>query len=370
VIEVKGGKATAWLGCQMQTEDQAAIAKVLGLKPEDVALNTIPSGGSFGRRATPDSHWAIELAEISKAAGNAYPIQLIWSREDDIKGGYYRPMNFHRIKAGLDAQGTLIAWEQTFVGQSILEGTPFAVMMKDGLDPVAYEGAAPEQYGVANAAVRWVKPTVGVPVLWWRSVGHTHAAFSKEIMIDELAAAAGKDALAFRLSLLGEHPRHAGVLKLAAEKAGWGKRMPKGRGMGLAVHESFGSFVAQVAEVTTRADGSFSVDKVVCAVDCGFAINPEVVKAQMEGGIGYGLAAVLREKITLTNGAVDQSNFDSYPPLRIEDMPRSIEVHILNSGNKPSGVGEPGLPPIAPAIANALRMATGKPVRKLPLFEA
>ena len=205
-------------------------------------------------------------------------------------------------------------------------------------------------------------------VLWWRSVGHTHTAFATEVFFDELAAAAGKDPVELRRALLKDHPRHLGVLELAAEKAGWGTPLPAGRGRGVAVHESFGSFVAEIAEVTVRDDGSFSVDRVVCAVDCGIAVNPDVVRAQMEGGIGYGLSAALREQITLAGGVVQQSNFTDYLPLRIGDMP-SVEVHIVPSTEPPSGVGEPGLPPLAPAVANAIRAVTGKPIRRLPIGE-
>jgi isoquinoline 1-oxidoreductase subunit beta len=207
-----------------------------------------------------------------------------------------------------------------------------------------------------------------VPVLWWRSVGHTHTAQVVEVMIDDLARAAGKDPVAYRLALLEGHPRHAGVLKLAAEQAGWGATLPKGHGLGIAVHESFNSFVAQTAEVTVADDGGFKVDRIVCAVDCGIAINPDVVVAQMEGGVGYALGAALRDKVTLTDGAVDQSNFHDYEPLRISDMPK-IEVHIVASGAPPTGVGEPGVPALAPAISNAIFAATGRRLRSLPFSD-
>jgi isoquinoline 1-oxidoreductase beta subunit len=253
------------------------------------------------------------------------------------------------------------------VGQSIMAGTPFAAMMKNGVDPTAVEGHAGEQYDLDNVHVSWSQPKSAVPVLWWRSVGHSHMSFSKEVVIDELAEAAGKDPVAFRLALLEKHPKHAGVLKLAAEKAGWDKPFPKGkgRGRGIAVQESFGTVVAQVAEITVKGD-TITVDRVVCAVDCGIAVNPDVIRAQMQSGIGYGLSAALHGKITMTDGHVDQTNFHQYTVLRINEMPRVIEVYTVPSTNPPTGVGEPGLPPIAPAVANAVRAATGIKLRKLP----
>jgi isoquinoline 1-oxidoreductase beta subunit len=276
-------------------------------------------------------------------------------------------MNYHRVTVAMGKDGK-VAYRQRVVGQSILADTPFAPMMiKNGVDPAAVGSHAAEQYDLADAHISWSQAKVGVPVLWWRSVENTHMAFSKEVMIDELAQAAGQDPVAFRLSLLGSHPRHVGALKLAAEKAGWDKPFPKGngRGRGVAVHESFGSVVAQVAEVTVRGD-KISVDRVVCAVDCGIAVTPDVVKAQMQSGIGYGLSAALLGRITLTDGHVDQSNFHQYQVLRMNDMPRVIEVYIVPSSNPPSGVGEPGTPLIAPAVANAVRAATGIRLHTLP----
>jgi isoquinoline 1-oxidoreductase beta subunit len=281
-------------------------------------------------------------------------------------------MYFHTIKAALDASGNAIAWQQRIVGQSILAGTPFEKMLvKDGVDPTSVEGASSLPYAIPNLLVDLHSPKIGVPVQWWRSVGSTHTAFSTETFLDELAAAAGKDPVAFRKTLLASKPRHLGVLQLAAEKAGWGSPMVQGkagdkRGRGVAVHESFNTLVAQVAEVTVSPDGKFRVDRVVCAVDCGVAVNPDVVRAQMEGGIGFGLAAALHSAITLKDGVVEQSNFHQYPPLRINEMPK-VEVHIVASTEKPTGVGEPGTPVIAPAVANAIAAATGKRLRSLPL---
>lgn len=355
-----------WAGCQFQTIDQMNAAAQVGLKPEQVTIHTLAAGGTFGRRANPESDYISEVTSIAKATGGKYPVRLIWTREDDITGGRYRPLNFHRISAGLGKDGK-VAYRQRVVGQSIMAGTAFAAMIKEGVDPTAIEGSAPQQYDLDDVHVSWTPAKVGVPVLWWRSVGHTHMAFSKEVMIDELAQAAGQDPVAFRLAHLGKLPRHAGALKLAAEKAGWYQPFSKqkGRGRGVAVHESFGTVVAEIAEVTLTG-GKLTVDRVVCAVDCGIAVTPDVVKAQMQSGIGYGLSAALHGKITLTDGHVDQSNFHQYQVLRLNEMPRVIEVYIVPSTNAPTGVGEPGLPPIAPAVANAIRAATGQRLRSLP----
>jgi isoquinoline 1-oxidoreductase beta subunit len=367
VCSLSPDKCEIWAGCQFQTLDQGAAAKITGLKPEQVVIHTLAAGGTFGRRATPDSDYISEVTSIAKAVGGKYPVRLIWTREDDITGGRYRPLNVHRIEAGIDKEGK-VGWRQRVVGQSIMAGTPFeAMMMKDGLDPTAVGGHAGEQYDLEHAHITWTQPKVGVPVLWWRSVENTHTAYSKEVIIDELAEAAGKDPVEFRLALLAKHPRHVGALKLAAEKAGWDKPFAKsgGRGRGVAVHESFGTVVAQVAEVTVKGD-KITVDRVVCAVDCGIAVTPDVVKAQMQSAIGYGLSAALSGRITLTDGRVDQNNFHQYTVLRLPDMPRAIEVYIVPSATAPSGVGEPGTPPIAPAVANAVRAATGIRLHTLP----
>jgi isoquinoline 1-oxidoreductase subunit beta len=290
----------------------------------------------------------------------------VWTREDDIKGGRYRPMVYHRIRAGLDSAGNIAGWDQKIVAQSFVVGTPLeAMVVKDGIDATVVEGAADLPYRVANLSVDWHLVTSPITTLWWRSVGHTHTAQATEVMIDMLAHEAGKDPLAFRLDLLREHPRHAGVLRLAAEKGGWGEKLPEGRGRGLAVHESFNSFVAMTADVTVAKDGSVKVDRVVAAVDCGVPVNPDVIRAQVESGIGYGLGAALRNQITFTDGVVDQANFDGYEPLRISDMPK-VEVHIVPSAAPPTGIGEPGVPPLAPAVSNAIFAATGKRLNSLP----
>ena len=367
VCRLSADRCEIWAGAQFQTVDQLNAAGATGLKPDQVFINTLAAGGTFGRRANMESDYISEVASIAKATGGKYPVRLIWTREDDLAGGRYRPLNYHRITAGITADGRVAGYQQHVVGQSIVAGTAFAAMMKDGVDPTAIEGSAPEQYEIANSQLLWTNPKVGVPVLWWRSVGHSHMAFSKEVIIDELAEAAGKDPVAFRLALLEKNPRAAGVLKLAAEKAGWDKPFDKskGRGRGIAIQESFGTVVAQVAEVTVK-DDRLVVDRVVCAVDCGIAVTPDVIRAQMESGIGFGLGTALHSAITMTDGHVDQSNFHQFQVLRINEMPKIVEVHIVPSTSPPSGVGEPGTPPIAPAVANAVRMATGIRLRKLP----
>jgi len=365
VVRVGADGCDFWAGSQVPTIDQQVVASTLGLPPTKVRVNTLLAGGSFGRRATPNGDVAGEAAAVAKAIGGDKPVKLVWTREDDIQGGRYRPLYVHRVRAGLDAEGNIVGWEQRIVGQSILKGTPFEAMIKDGIDVTSVEGASTLPYAIPNITVELHTTTVGVPVLWWRSVGSTHTAFSTETFLDELAHAAGRDPLEVRRALLAKHPRHLAALNLAAEKAGWGEPLPPGRARGIAVHESFGSVVAQVAEVSRRPDGLPKVERVVCAVDCGTAINPDVVRAQMEGGIGFGLAGALWSEITLVRGRVQQRNFDGYRPLRIEDMP-AVEVHIVPSGAVPTGVGEPGVPPIAPAVANALFHLSGRRVRRLP----
>jgi isoquinoline 1-oxidoreductase subunit beta len=372
VVQLKTDSCEVWNGEQFQTVDQGAVAEVVGLKPEQVKINQLYAGGSFGRRANPVSDYVREAAWIARGIKGAAPVKLVWTREDDMKAGYYRPMYYHAINAGVDASGNVVAWQHRIVGQSILAGTPFeSFMIKNGIDATSVEGASTLPYAIANLQVDLHSPMLGVPVLWWRSVGSTHNAFATETFIDELAVTTGKDPVAFRKAMLAAHPRHIGVLELAASKAGWGTALAPGkagekRGRGVAVHESFNSFVAQVAEVTVKSDGSIRVDRVVCAVDCGIAVNPDVIRAQMEGGIGFGLSAALHGAITLKDGIVEQTNFHQYVPLRISEMP-AVEVHIVDSTEKPTGVGEPGTPVIAPAVANAVAAATGKRLRTLPL---
>ena len=366
VVRVGADGCDYWAGSQLQTIDQAVIARTLGLPPEKVRVHTLLAGGSFGRRGTFEGDVAGEAAAIAKAIGRDKTVKLVWTREDDIQGGKYRPLYVHRLRAGLDAQGNIIGWEHRIVGQSLMAGTPFErALVKNGVDGTSVEGAANLPYDIPNLTVELHTTQVGVPVHSWRSVGSTHTAYSTETFLDELAHAAGRDPLEVRRALLAKHPRHLGTLNLAAEKAGWGEPLPAGRARGIAVHESFDTVVAQVAEVSRRPDGLPKVERVVCAVDCGTAVNPDVVRSQMEGGIGFGLAAALWSEITLVHGRVQQRNFDGYRPLRIEDMP-AVEVHIVPSGAVPTGVGEPGVPPIAPAVANAFFQLSGQRARRLP----
>ena len=355
-----------WNGAQIQTTDQGNIAQALGINPEQVKINTLYAGGSFGRRANPLSDYVLEAVLIASTRPGT-PVKLVWTREEDTQGGYYRPMYYHELRAGLDKDGNPTAWEQRIVGQSILKNTPFEkFMVKDGIDATSVEGASTLPYAIPNMQVDLHDVVLPVPVLWFRSVGHTHTAFSTEVFIDELARAAKQDPVAYRMKLLQGHPRHQGVLKLAAQKAGWGAPLPEGRGRGVAVHESFSSFVAQVAEVSLTEDNEIKVERVVCAVDCGVAINPDIVRAQMEGGIAFGLGPALMSAITFQQGEVVQGNFDNYEVLTIDRMPE-VEVYIVPSAEPPTGAGEPGVPPIAPAVANALSTITGQRFHELPL---
>jgi len=363
------GMLETWSGHQFPSFDHMLAAKAAGLAMDKVKLHTLVSGGSFGRRANVSCDFTVAAVNVAKAIGGRAPVRVQFSREDDTGAGLYRPMYVHAVKAGLDAQGRVAVWQHTIVGQSILAGGPFAEMMiKDGIDPTSVEGVDKSVYDLPMLAGTLHSPTLAVRPLWWRSVGNTHTAYVMETMMDELAAAAGRDPVAFRLSLLGKSPRAAGVLKLAADKAGWGKPRRAGVAQGIAVHESFDTFVAQVAEVSMR-NGKVKVERVVCAVDCGVPVNPDVIRAQMEGCIGFGLTALYYSEIELKAGRAVQRNFDTYRSLRIHEMPK-VEVHIAPSTEKPTGVGEPGVPPLAPAVANAVAKLGGPRVRRLPFTRA
>ncbi|MGI3900621.1 MAG: molybdopterin cofactor-binding domain-containing protein [Janthinobacterium lividum] len=365
VEKAADGTYDFYAGSQFPTVEQGAAAAALGVTPDKVRIHTVWAGGSFGRRATPNGDYFAETAAVMAKTDGKRPVHLVYTREDDIKGGRYRPMFYHRVRASLDPNGGIAAWHHKLVGQSFMKGTGFeAAMFKGGVDSTAVEGVADMPYAVPNRLVEWQDAPSPVSTLWWRSVGHSHTAQAMEVMIDDLAHAAGQDPVAFRLALLKDHPRHAGVLKLAAEKAKFGETLAPGKGRGVAVHESFNTYVAMVADVTVNG-ADVKVDRVVVAVDCGIAINPDIIKAQMAGGVGYGLGAALRNQITFDKGMVEQANFDSYEPLRMSDMP-VVEVYIMPSGEVPTGVGEPGVPPIAPAVSNAIFAATGKRLRSLP----
>jgi isoquinoline 1-oxidoreductase subunit beta len=360
------GTLEVWGGHQMPDLYQAVAAQVAGVTPDKVKLHVMKTGGGFGRRAVADADIIVEAVSVARAIDWRAPVKLQWTREDDMRGGRYRPMYLHALKAGLDKDGNLIAWQNRIVGQSILGGTPFeGMLVKNGIDLTSVEGSVKLPYAIPNRRVELTTTKVGVPVLWWRAVGSTHTAFAVEAFIDELAQAAGKDPVTFRLAMMKDHPRHVAALKLAAEKAEWSKPRPAGRFRGVAVAESFGTVVAQVAEISLAGSGGFKVERVVCAVECGQVVNPDNVRAQMEGGIGFGLGAVLKSQLTLDKGRIIEGNFDGYEVLRLDEMPH-VEVHIVPSNAKPSGVGEPGVPPIGPAVANALAAAGRKRIRILP----
>jgi isoquinoline 1-oxidoreductase beta subunit len=364
-VRLSADRCEIWNGEQLQSADQGAVAAMTGLKPEQVSLTMLYAGGSFGRRANPKSDYVLEAVSIAKAIGGRAPIKMVWTREDDMRAGFYRPMYVHAIRGAVDGNGAVAAWHHRVVGQSIMKGSLFEFFIKNGIDPTSVEGVSDTPYAIPNIQVELHPTELGVPVQWWRSVGNTHTAFAMETFMDEMAAAAGKDPVDFRRGLLGKAPRHLGVLNLAADKAGWGSPLPAGRARGIAVHQSFGTYVAEVAEVSME-NGVPRVHRVVCAVDCGVAINPDVIAMQMESGVAYALSALLYGDITLKDGMVQQANFDTYKVLRIPDMP-VVEVHLVPSAEPPTGVGEPGTPPLAPAVANAMFALTGSRVRKLPV---
>ncbi len=365
VVDLHEDRCEIWTGSQFQTGDRAAAARVAGLKPEQVTLHTTLLGGGFGRRANPASDFVTEATEVAKAA--KVPVKVVWTREDDLRGGWYRPMWYDRFVAGLDASGNPVAWTHTIVGQSIMAGTLFeAFGIKGGIDSASVEGAADILYRIPNLQVDLHSPKNEVPVQWWRSVGHSHTGFSVEAFLDEVAHAGGKDPYQLRRALLADQPRELAVLDLAAQKANWGGPLPAGHARGIATHFSFDSYVAQVAEVSVEKDGTVRVHRVVAAVDCGRTVNPDTVKGQLEGGIIFGLTAALKTEITLEKGRVQQRNFNDYPMLRMFESP-AIQVYIVPSTEHPTGVGEPGVPPVAPAVANAVFAATGKRVRRLPI---
>lgn len=364
VVDLRADSCEIWAGSQFQTVDQGAAAATVGLPVEKVKLHTTFLGGGFGRRANPAADYIVEACKIAKAA--KVPVKMVWTREDDMRSGFYRPMWHSRIGASIDAKGAITGWRHTIVGQSIIAGTPFEPMMiKDGVDSTSVEGAEDVPYAIPNVLVDLHTPKVGVPTLWWRSVGHSHTAFVVESFLDELAHAIGKDPLALRRELLVGKDRHLGVLNLAAEKAGYGKQLPAGHAHGLAVHFSFNSYAAVVLEVSL-VDGFPKVHRATAVIDCGRTINPDTVKAQLEGAVGFALTAALYSDISLQNGSVQQSNFNDYRLLRIHEMP-AVDVHIVPSEEPSTGVGEPGVPPVAPALGNALFQLVKKRVRRLPI---
>lgn len=358
-------------GCQMPTGPHMAYQQIFGLPAEKIHINTMLAGGSFGRRATPTADYQVEAALAFVMTDRSRPVKLVWTREDDLRSGYYRPAFGHRVRVGLSADGKIVGWEHRVAGQSIMKGTAFeSFAVHDGVDGSSVEGVADTPYRLPGMFVGLTDTKKATSTLWWRSVGHTHTAYVMEVMMDMAARAAGRDPVDFRLAYLagdGEQARKAGVLKLAAEKAGWGA--PKaGRHMGVAVHKSFGTYVAEVVELSGNADDGFRIEKVTAAADCGIPVNPDVIRAQVQGAIGYGIGHAMRDQITLAGGAVEQSNFPDYEPLRIGDI-GAIEVHIVKSAEAPTGIGEPGTPPAAPALANAIAAAAELRVAALPMAE-
>lgn len=358
--------AELWFGCQLTTMDQGAVAATLGVESGKIKINTLFAGGSFGRRGSLVSDYVIETVLIAQKLGNSAPVKLVWTREDDTQAGAYRPMYYHKLKAGLDKKGSIIAWQHRIVGQSVAEGTPLAFIIKDGIDITSVEGAVSLPYAIPNTRVELHSTKNAVPVLFWRSVASTHTAYSTEAFIDQIAKDVGKDPLQYRLNMMKDDPRYTGVLKLAVDKSGFAKKkQKKNHHVGLAIHKSFKTYVAQVVEIS-KTNAGYKVEKVVCAVDCGVPVNPDIIKAQMEGGIGFGLSPAMMSKITLAGGKVVESNFHNYQVIRMKDMPE-IDVYIVPSAEPPTGVGEPGTPVIAPALANALLAAGEKPQHGLPM---
>jgi isoquinoline 1-oxidoreductase beta subunit len=370
-IRFDGDRAEVWAGSQLQTVDQSAVAETLGLKPEQVTFHTEMTGGGFGRRAVPDSHVQREAAMIAKRLRGT-PVKLIWTREDDVQGGYYRPMHVHRVEVGIGADGKPVAWRHVIVGQSIIAGTFFESMgIKDGVDSTAVEGAADTQYTVPHFHVSVHHPVINVPVLWFRSVGHSHNAFVMETLIDELATRANADPFAYRQSLLSpDAKKRKACLALLQEKtASWRARVPRDHAVGIACHESFETGVACAVEVSIE-DSRPRIHRATIAVDPGFAVNPLTIESQMQGGVSFGITQLVpRGAITIKDGRVEQRNWDGYTPPYIKDVPVTVDVHIVPSNEKPSGCGEPPVPVISPAIVNALSRLTGKRYRRLPLTE-
>ncbi len=362
---VQPNRCDIWVPTQFQTATQQLGAKLTGLAPDRVFVHTTFLGGGFGRRSEVD--FVEEAVQISKSTRK--PVKVIWTREEDMHHDFYRPGNCCHITAGLDETGHLTAWSHKVVVPSIFIRV-FPSMMKKGMDPAAVEGIEDTPYEIPNLHVEYIQMDLPIPVGFWRSVGNSHNAFTMESFMDEMAHLARKDPLEFRLKLLKDHKRAARVLETAAEKAGWGKPLVGAQGRGIAQHNSFGSYVAQVAEVSVdQKTGTIRIHRVVCAVDCGLVINPDTVKAQMEGAIIMGLSAALKEKMEFSKGGPKTGNFDEYPILRMKEIPK-IEVHIVKSADPVGGIGEPGLPPVAPAVANALFAAAGFRLRRLPMSPA
>ncbi len=362
---VRGDEVEIWAGTQSQGPTQGILGQVAQVTPAKVKVNTLLLGGGFGRRFAPD--FTIDATLLSKLSGK--PVKLIYTREDDMAAGYYRPAAVARFEGALDARGVPTMLKVGVGTPSIMAASGFMKIPDSGVDQFALEGIHDHPYAIEHQRIAYGRAEPGPQVWFWRSVGHSQNVFFMEGFIDELAVAAKKDPYEFRRGLLARQPRYKAVLELAAERANWGKPLPAGMARGIAVAQSFGSYVAEVAEVSIGADGTVKVHRVVAAVDCGMIVNPEIIRRQIEGGIAFGLSAALHGRITLKDGRVEQSNFHDYPVLRMSEMPR-VEVHIVASKEPPGGIGEPGTPPIAPAVVNAIFAATGKRLRSLPIDRA
>lgn len=362
-VQVTSEGADVWVPTQSQMLTQRTIAAVTGLPPSKIRVHTMLLGGGFGRRSAQD--FVRNAAEIAKAT--KVPVRLVYSREDDMRAAFFRPFNMTQVQAKLDSDDNLVALDLRVAVPSVAKWTGFKFLVRpDGIDSQAVEGLHGLPYAVPNLSVDWVEHDPGIPIWFWRAVGASHNPFVAESVIDEIAHATKRDPYKFRRGLLARKPRHRAVLDRVAERARWSTPTPKGTGRGIALVESFGSICAQVADVRL-ANGRIRVDRVTCAIDCGTAINPQQIAAQMESNIVYGLSALLDGEITLKEGRVEQENFDTYEPLRMHEMPK-IDVEIMESGGRPGGVGEPGLPPLLPAVANAVFALTGKRHRRLPLM--
>lgn len=367
VVRWSGDRCYIYAGTQDQTTDQNSASEIFDLAPEKIEIKTLLAGGGFGRRGCQD--FSTEAMQIARAFGpRDIPIKLMWTREDDMRSGMYRPLNYHRVRAGIGADGKITAWAHSLVGQSIAAQMA-PNWLVDGLDQMSVDGADTLLYALPNVRVESHSPELPIPILWYRGVGQTHAVYTVETFLDQLATLAGNEPLNYRLDMLQHEPRMAAVLQLAADRSNWGAAMGSGRGRGIAMCKARDSYIAQVAEVTVDDDQSFKVDRVVTAMDCGQVINADIVRAQIEGGVGFGLSAVLADEITLRDGYVQQSNFDSYPTLRIDQMP-DVEAHLISSDESPSGVGEVTTMCVAPAVANALHAVTGNHYYSLPIRQA
>ena len=361
-------------GCQSPTGAHQVMAQVLKLPMDKIQIEIMYAGGSFGRRSNPDSDYHVELALAFAMTDRSRPVKLVWSREDDITGGYYRPAYAHKVSVGLDEDGRIVGWDHRVAGQSLFKGTFYEdFVVKDGVDVTSVEGVANTPYAIPGMYVGLTDATPSTTVNWWRSVGHSHTGFVMEVMMDRVADAAGMDPVAFRLAHLAgdnaDHKRLAGVLKLVADKGSWAGSVEEGKARGVAVHKSFGSYVAEICDISKTEDGEIKIDKFTAAVDCGVPVNPDVIKAQIEGGIGYGVGHIMRDEITLEEGAVVQSNFPDFEPMRIGDI-GDIETHVVMSSEAPTGIGEPGTPPAGAALANAIAALNGQWVTMLPMAKS